>query len=160
MERVNRIWRHPDYQKCLHRIEELEKTREFCRHDRNHFLDVARLAYIEDLEMGYGISKEWIYACGLLHDIGRHLQYEEGIPHHEASARIAGPILEDCGFEKEEIQEILKAILAHRDAGTKESAGLSGLIYRADKASRSCFACESEAACNWPAQKKNLELKI
>lgn len=160
MERVNRIWRHPVYQASLLQIEELEKKRIFCRHDRNHFLDVARLAYIENLETGLGISKEWIYACGLLHDIGRHLQYLEGIPHHEGSAQIAEPILKDCGFLEEERREILEAILAHRDSGTKEFSGLAGIIYRADKASRVCFACPSEKECNWDMAKKNMEIKV
>lgn len=158
MERVNRIWHHPLYQECLKTIEELEAARVFCRHDRSHFLDVARLAYIENLEKGLGISREWIYACGLLHDIGRHLQYQEGIPHHEASARLAEPILRECGFEQNEIERILEAILAHRDSRTREADGLPGLIYRADKASRVCFACKSEAACNWDETKKNLKL--
>lgn len=160
MERTDRIWNHPVYQECLRKIEELEQTRRFCRHDRNHFLDVARLAYIENLEKGRGIPKEWIYACGLLHDIGRHLQYEKGIPHHEASGEIAGPILADCGFDSEEIRKILEAILAHRDPDTRKDPGLPGLIYRADKASRACFACASEPECDWPAEKKNLKLTV
>lgn len=160
MERVNKIWRHPVYQECLHKIECLEQSRRFCHHDRNHFLDVARLAYIENLEKGYGISKEWIYACGLLHDIGRHLQYEKGIPHHEASAHIAEPILQECGFDTAEVKVILKAILDHRNGDTRERSDLSGLIYRADKASRMCFGCASEKECNWPVQKKNMKLTV
>lgn len=158
MERVNRIWKHPVYQECLHKIEELEEKRQFCRHNWEHFLDVARLAHIENLEAGLHISVEWIYACGLLHDIGRHLQYTQGTPHHEASAAIAGPILEECGFTKEETNEIQKAILSHRDTDGGLQPGLSGLIYRADKASRICFACPNESACNWSPQKKNQKL--
>ena len=53
MERVNRIWRHPEYQSCLEKIRVCEKERIFCRHTPEHFLDVARitclLAYEEDL---------------------------------------------------------------------------------------------------------------
>ena len=60
MTRVNRIWNHPDYQKSLHNIEDLEKERIFCGHDARHLLDTARLAYIEDLELSLGISKEII----------------------------------------------------------------------------------------------------
>ncbi|MGI6070795.1 MAG: HD domain-containing protein [Blautia sp.] len=160
MERVNRIWNHPVYQECLRTITKLERTRRFCHHDWAHFLDVARLAYIENLEKGLGISKECIYACGLLHDIGRHLQYTEGTPHHEASAAIAGPILKDCGFTEEEQKKILEAILSHRNADVGSQLGLAGVIYRADKASRVCFACESESDCDWSLEKKNMELTV
>ena len=90
MERVNRIWRHRTYQECLEKIRAHEETREFCRHTPEHFLDVARLTYILALEEGIQAGlKELIYAAGLLHDIGRHLQYEKGIPHQTASAEIA-----------------------------------------------------------------------
>ena len=43
MTRVNRIWNHPDYQKSLHNIEDLEKERIFCGHDARHLLDTAGL---------------------------------------------------------------------------------------------------------------------
>lgn len=42
-----------------------------------HFLDVARLMYIYNLEDQAGFSKEMIYAAGLLHDIGRYEQMEK-----------------------------------------------------------------------------------
>ena len=95
MERVNRIWRHPEYQSCLEKIRVCEKERIFCRHTPEHFLDVARitclLAYEEDLPA----DRETVYAAALLHDIGRHLQYQQGIPHEQDSARIAEGILQD-----------------------------------------------------------------
>lgn len=155
MERVNRIWNHPVYQESLHKIQELEQERIFCRHDWQHFMDVARLAYIENLEQGLGISKEIIYAAALLHDIGRHLQYLEGVPHHKGGVRLAVPILEECGFRKEESILVLEAIGGHRDTETGSKASLAGLIYRADKASRCCFACKAYKECNWSDEKKN-----
>ena len=39
-------------------------------------------------------------------------------------------------------------------------SGLRRVLYRADKASRTCFACPAEKACDWSAEKKNMELKI
>ena len=50
MDRVNQIWKHPLYQTELHKLQLLEADREFCRHTPEHFLDVARLAYIRALE--------------------------------------------------------------------------------------------------------------
>ena len=159
MQRVNQIWRHPLYQACVGKIEKLEKERPFCGHDWEHFLAVARLAYIENLEQGLQIPKEWIYACALLHDIGRHKQYLEGVPHQKASAQIADPILEDCGFSKEERQVILEAIASHRNTQTKTASGLAGVIYRADKASRACYACAARDICDWPVEKKNMTIE-
>ena len=85
MAHADAIAAHPLWRKSVVCITQLEASREFCRHDVTHFLDVARLAWIENLERGLGVSKEEIYAAALLHDIGRHLQYEKGIPHDEAS---------------------------------------------------------------------------
>lgn len=160
MERVNRILKNGTYRACLEKIRECESERIFCHHDMAHFLDVARLAYLINLEENVGISKERIYAAALLHDIGRHLQYRKGIPHEQASAGIAPEILKQCGFSKEETAQIVEAIASHRDADVKSRRDLTGLIYRGDKLSRSCFGCAAEKECNWKKDKKNLELLL
>lgn len=160
MDRLSRIWEHPLFQESLHTIETLEQDRIFCGHDRSHLFDVARIAYIENLEEQMNIPKHLIYSAALLHDIGRHLQYQQGIPHHEASAQIAEKILPDCGFSQEETQLILEAILSHRDKTSAQKHGLPGLIYRADKRSRSCFACLAERECNWAPEKKNMKWSV
>ena len=89
MERVNQICRHPLWRESMDQIRSLERDRIFCKHDTAHLLDVARIAYLENLERQLGIAKAEIYAAALLHDIGRHLQYTEGIPHEEGSVRLA-----------------------------------------------------------------------
>ena len=160
MTRVNRIRNHPLYRESLHNIEKLEQERIFCGHNAQHLLDTARLAYIENLELNLGISKEMIYAAALLHDIGRGLQYTEGIPHHEGGVTIAGPILRECGFSDAETEEILDAIKGHRDASVKAARDLAGILYRADKGSRCCFSCPAEAECKWSAEKKNMYLTV
>ena len=158
--RLQKIWEHPLFQESLLETERLERDRIFCGHDRNHLLDGARIAYIEDLETGAGIPGTLIYAAALLHDIGRHLQYTKGIPHHEASADIAARILPECGFGPEDTAQILDAILSHRDKTAGAGGGLSGMIYRADKRSRCCFACPAEPECDWSAEKKNMTLTV
>ena len=40
-----------------------------------------------------------------------------------------------------------------------QEESLRGVLYRADKKSRPCFACPAEGACSWPPSKKNLLLK-
>lgn len=160
MERIHAICNHPSWKENVEQIRRLEQERIFCKHDPQHFLDVARLAWIENLEKNLEISKELIYAAAFLHDIGRHLQYQEGIPHDKGSALVAEKILNDCGFSKTEQEEILSAILQHREKETRTLNSLSGLIYRADKASRACLFCHAQKACNWDEEKKNLKLTV
>lgn len=157
MDRVNQIWKHPLYQTELHKLQLLEADREFCRHTSEHFLDVARLAYIRALEENYSVSKELIYCTALLHDIGRARQYEDGTPHDEAGAVIAEQILKELGFSPEEIQAIVSAIRGHR-AETNQTI-LGQLIYRADKKSRNCFSCKAEPECYWSSAKKNMTIQ-
>lgn len=160
MERINRILTSSTYQKYLNQNNLAEAGRRFCHHNMGHFLDVARIACILNKEEDYGQNKEMIYAAALLHDIGRWKQYEDGTPHEAASADLAPEILSESGFSAEESDGILEAIRNHRNASIKEEKSLSGLLYRADKLSRPCFACEAEKECDWKKGKKNLKLLI
>lgn len=158
MERVNQIIAHPKYREYRDRIDAHERERRFCRHDLAHFLDVARIAEIMNLKERLRIGEEQIYAAALLHDIGRFVEYEGGASHEIASALLAPEILSDCGFSEAEQEEILAAIAGHRNRKIAEEASLRGVLYRADKKSRSCFGCREEASCNWSREKKNMEL--
>lgn len=160
MERVNQILAHELFGKCYKKIEKWEKKREFCRHNMAHFMDVGRIAYIYNLEENLHIEKELIYATALLHDIGRFKQYEDKTPHEKASLKYAPEILADCGFSEEEIAIICEAIGEHRNKEIAKEHSFRGIFYRADKASRACFACKSERECNWKNEKKNLKLLI
>lgn len=159
MERIDKILNHALFNECIRKNEAAECDRTFCHHDIGHFLDVARIAMILNLREHLGISEEWIYAAALLHDVGRYLQYESGIPHEQASAEIAPEILRDCGFDEKETGVIVTAIGLHRSKEIAQEASLNGILYRADKASRACFACKAEKECNWKNEKKNLMIK-
>lgn len=159
MPRVDAVCAHPLWKECVQKIAELEETRIFCRHDPVHFLDVARLAQIENLERGLGLEKERIYAAALLHDIGRHLQYEQGLAHDQGSRILAERILPDCGYSREEQEEILEAIGAHREMRTGKLDTLAGVLYRADKRSRMCLFCKAQTECDWPEEKKNRKIR-
>lgn len=158
MDRVNLILSNSKYQEYIDKIKQAEEDRIFCLHNMSHFMDVARIAYSINLEEGLEISKELIYATALLHDIGRFKQYEEGTPHELASAELAPEILAETGFEEQEQEEILKAIREHRNKEIVKEKSLAGIIYRADKLSRPCFACEAEKQCDWKKSKKNMEI--
>ena len=110
MERVNRILSNGLYQEYQKEIDDREKDRIYCRHNIAHLMDVARIAEILNCENGSLVSKELIYATALLHDCGRHIQYDKNVPHEIVGAELAEPILRDCGFEEEEILHILQAI--------------------------------------------------
>ena len=164
MQRITGILKNNNYQSYLKRIEEWEKNRVFCKHDKKHFLDVARIAYILYLEELHGKTynpytceeaKELLYAAALLHDIGRWREYEEGIEHHIASAELSEEILINTGFKEKEIKEILTIILSHRVEPENLKQDLPAIFYRADKQSRECFWCEAEDKCNWKKEKKN-----
>ncbi len=156
MERVDRILNNNLYNQCMACIEKAEEKREFCLHDTEHSLAVARIAYIMNLELDLGFDKECIYAMALLHDIGRCREYEESIPHHEAGSIIATQVLRECGFSEEEIYDITSAIVSHKqispDTSRKE---LKYVLYKADKLSRNCFECKKYDECYWDEERKN-----
>ena len=94
MPRLNAVVNHEVYQTYYKRICECETDRVFCCHQMNHLLDVARIAYIKNLEEGLGFDKELIYVAAVLHDIGKSFQYRQQIPHEIAGERIARRILD------------------------------------------------------------------
>ena len=154
MHRLDKICSHPLWQKCLGEIGRLEADRIFCRHDVQHFLDVARIAYIENLEQKTGIPKEMIYAAALLHDIGRAEELAGGRPHQLAGAELATEILEDCGFS-EDCEEIISAILDHRRKEQQTVQTFAQALREADRISRLCFCCRAQDSCNWSAERRN-----
>lgn len=168
MDRVNRILYHPFFVECMVANANAEKERIFCRHNMAHAMDVARIAYILYTEQLRGTAllygeqeeniREMIYAAALLHDIGRFVQYETGEKHAAVSARLAPTILYDCGYEKEEIELIVRAIQDHGDKGIAEEASLRGILAKADLLSRACYACEAREQCHWKESQKNMRV--
>lgn len=158
MERVNEILNNRIYREKTDEINMLEKDRVFCRHDFNHFFDVARIALIICYEEQIEIDRGQIYAAALLHDIGRGAQYKEGIPHEIKSAEIAGPILDNCGYTKEETEIIIEAIREHGNEEVKTRRDLVGVLYRADKLSRRCFLCDAIEDCHKSSDKMNMRV--
>lgn len=126
MRRVEAIRTAPLFRACIGRIEEAETDREFCRHGMPHLLDVARIAWIDNLELGLGLDREVVYAAALLHDIGRAEQYSTGEDHDVAGARVAAEILdglpEGLQFDAGERLAILSAVSGHRGACAGEGA--------------------------------------
>ena len=159
MNRIDRIMNNKRYIELMAEIKTLEAARRFCGHGIEHCLDVARIMMILNYEEQAALSQELIYAAALLHDIGRGMEYRTGIAHDQAGISIAGDILNACGFSQEETKRLIEAIRSHRDASIREECTLSRLLYRADKLSRACYACEAEPACDWDISKKNMQVQ-
>lgn len=163
MHRVNAVIHHPLYQKYYAQIRKLEEERIFCCHQMNHLLDVARIAYIHNLERNLGFEKELLYTAAVLHDIGKSFQYEQKIPHEIAGEKIAAEILDtlptEAHYTEEEKKLILLAIRGHRKMHDGMEP-IEALMYESDKQSRMCFACIAEEQCNWNNEKKNREIDI
>jgi hypothetical protein len=90
--------------------------------------------------------------------MGRWKQYEDGTGHEQAGAELAPRVLEEAGFSVQEREAVTAAIASHRNPEVRDKRNLQGLLYRADKLSRPCFACDMEKACNWKKDKKNMQL--
>ena len=75
MSRIDAIINHHLFISCMEKNLQKEKNREYCKHGLQHCLDVARIAYILNLESKLGLEKEIIYAAALLHDITRSVSY-------------------------------------------------------------------------------------
>lgn len=159
LEYANRILKNKYYQDQLHRLCEFEKDRIFCRHDMEHFLNVARIAMILCGQKRIKLSADIIYSAALLHDIGRVQEYTEGIDHDIASQVTAAEILDSIECPLELREKIISLIAAHRktelDPDTPEA-----VFNRADKLSRNCFECGARAQCKWKKEKMNLEIEV
>ncbi len=156
MKKIDKILANDKYRYYVNYIKNAEKDRKFCRHGIEHSLDVARIAYIINLEEEKFIDKEIIYATALLHDIGRAKEYKDGSSHHLAGADIAEDILADAGFSTEDRKRICLAIASHKQCSKEDE--LLKLLYRADKLSRCCFDCDAFDECYWDDGMKNKTL--
>lgn len=160
MKRVRHIINDDQYRLYLLKNNTLEEYRRFCGHNFEHMLTVSRLTYLLLLEDNCGaISKEMAYAAGLLHDIGRWKEHQDGTEHAALSAELSGPILDRAGFKSVERDLIVKAIAGHRRKGEEmaHSSPLCQALRRADSLSRLCFQCDVINECKDPESMPNFE---
>lgn len=148
-KRLLAIVNNNKYREYLASNMQRERERVYCKHQWEHSIAVARVAYVITLETNTpNLTKDVVYAAGLLHDIARWLQYDEGRDHAEAGAELAVEILEAAGYDDQEIQVICEAIGRHRKPPAHEHNDLGNILYRADKAVRPCRFCEVREGCN------------
>lgn len=162
MKRIEALWQNRIYRNYYQRLQEEERERLFCRHDMQHFLDVARIAYIINMEQHMGIAKDVIYAAALLHDMGRVKEYDSGMPHALASVTMANEILatlpKEAAFTEIEKKTIFSAIATHqKNDGTRDEP-LAMVLQKADRLSRPCYLCRSRSQCKWPNEKMNMTI--
>lgn len=157
MKNTNVIYKLDIIQDRLVKLEDLEESRIYCRHNLDHFLATARIAYILNLENDLGISKDLIYTTALLHDLGRIEEVEQNLDHHIGSAQLAEKVLAYTDYTKEEKDLIIEAILGHRGwekDGPEES--FRQIFKKADSLSRDCFNCKVSGSCKWSEERKNM----
>ncbi len=141
----------------------------YCQHGLPHHIEVARIAYILVLEhndLNYFIrdcdlsgklaAKEIIYAAGLLHDIAKWKEIQDGVDHAAFGAKLAREILQRAFFNNNEIDIICRAIFEHRNI-SKDMSFLGERIHRADNLSRVCSQCEERTNC---PKRGNKEISI
>ncbi|GEM_PF-554335 len=145
------VMENSQYKQYVSKIKHNEESREFCKHNLEHFVDVARLTYILTLENNIKVKKDIVYAAALLHDIGRAFG-KDG--HALKSASVAVDILKECNYNEQEIDSICDAIKFHGNKPDKIFSLTDALSY-ADKISRNCFDCSAIDVCYWDEDKKN-----
>jgi len=159
LKRVELLLKDSLYSEYIKNNTNRESGIKYCQHGLPHHIDVARIAYILVLErndLNYfvkesGLSgklaaKETIYAAGLLHDIGKWKEIQEGIDHAAYGSRLAREILPRVFFNANETDMICRAIYEHRNI-SKDMSFLGERIHRADNLSRVCSQCEDRAGC-------------
>lgn len=166
MEYVARLLQSRQFRQLVRELEELEKDRQYCRHDFAHFMDVARLAVLVNLEQNLGLEQEMIYLTALLHDLGRVQEYQYGISHEIAGEEIAVQLLNEIGYPSGKMQVIRGAVSCHRgncmesgriqgESGQQLQEDFTKLIRQADKKVRPCFFCRAQSDCKWNVEKRN-----
>ncbi len=144
MHRVRKIIADAQYQDYLARTAEAEKERIYCKHDYQHALYVARISCLIALESRRFELKPLVYAAGLLHDIGRWVEYATGEDHCQAASPLAEPLLFRAGFSREETDVIIEGIVQHR---SPQGSKIGEWLARADDLSRDCYGCQGRPSC-------------
>lgn len=156
---MKKIKQDPLYAECLSLNGHRERDRIFCRHDFQHMLSVSQISYKIICETGNiecfarlerlpgpGEAAEVIRAAGLLHDMGRWVEYDTGEDHALAGAGLARQVMERAGFNKREIETAVRAIGEHRRGGPGASY-LGRVLSLADILSRPCETCKARLEC-------------
>ncbi len=164
MKYTERLLKNERFLRIQQEIREDEKDRVYCHHELEHGLDVARIAWILYLEAGACREeiKDRIYVTGLIHDIGRSVQYRTGEHHAIAGAEIARQILSEIDYPEKWISDVCGFIREHhgRQYAYSDKSQIGYYIERADKLSRNCFSCPAVDTCKWSEAEKNQTVKV
>lgn len=92
-------------------IAELKRIKLSPSHNLDHGRRVARIAL--RFQKMHGGSRDVLVAASFLHDLARNDPTLHGREQRKTSAKKAVPVLERCGYKKEEIEKITQAIIEH-----------------------------------------------
>lgn len=105
--------------------------------------------------------KDRFYVVGLLHDIGRSIQYRTGEHHSTAGAELTGQILSEIEYPEDRIRETVDFIRDHhgRQNIYTDKTAIGYYIERADQLSRNCFCCPAAETCKWRTEERNQTIR-
>ena len=159
---IDRLLQHPMYRARLELLQELERKRDFCGHNLEHFMKVGRIAEYVVAKNELLFAEEVVWGAALLHDMGRVEQYRQGISHEKASVAFAREILFSLDWNVSDIDMVCEAIGSHshrqcaadRWRKMPELVSLTEVISFANQFSRTCYKCHMADACKWTEEEK------
>lgn len=153
MSYIARLMALESYRQALTALERREADRIYCKHDLDHFLDVARITLLLCQAHNIEADRDSVYLAALMHDLGR-LDRDEA-DHNVAGSVLAAQWLDAIGFPKDRQEVVLTLIEEHGWPGKKAPANLSEAFSLADSYSRACYYCPAADSCFWPPERKN-----
>ena len=117
--------------KWLEKLEKLARTRytEDPVHGWPHVERVLRLA-LAICRSTPGCDEDIVAAAALLHDVGRSLEERLGEHHALISARLAPGLLEEAGFPRDKVEDVVNAIASHSYSLGREPSSLEACVLR------------------------------
>lgn len=153
MSYLARLLALESYRQALRALEDQEADRIYCKHNLDHFLDVARVTMLVCADFDIPADKDVVYLAALMHDLGR---LDKGQADHPvASAQLADQWLEAIDFPADRRPEVIRLIEGHGWRGPAVPSNLLEAFSLADSLSRPCYQCPATDSCHWPADRKN-----
>lgn len=151
-------------------INDIEKDRIYCKHDKAHAIEVCKILTILSSRRELDNYKELSILMAYFHDVGRAFKYDGA--HDKCSSDFTRLLLAEYGYKKEDIELICYAISNHSgrmyisdiynyidnnlmEDNTKDT--WAKLLRIADQLSRNCYECDANDLCKWLTEEKTNE---
>lgn len=122
------------FERLRHRVKEKLGTASGC-HDFDHTLRVLHNAELLAEELPEA-NREIVRLAALLHDFARpeEMASKGKVCHAVLGAELVRPLLAECGFSADVVEQVSRAVLTHRYRSGRRPAGIEAeIVYDADK---------------------------